>query len=404
MYMIARDNYLERLIAYKDNVIIKVITGLRRCGKSTLLQLYRQYLVKSGVTKEHIIDINFELMEYDDVREYKQLYKVIKDKLVSGSKTYILLDEVQQVNKWEKVINSLAVEADVDIYITGSNAYLLSSELSTLLSGRYVEIKMLPLSFKEYLSFGHLEKSMSKEDRFNQYLKFGSLPAITSLPQDNITVNDFLMGIYNTVILKDVVQRNSIKEAAVLDRVVKYIISNAGNIISANKISGYLTSTAVEDKSIKASTIGNYLTMLENAFIIYKVNRYDIKGKEMLKSLAKYYVVDTGIRNMLLGYVDTDYGHILENVVYFELLRRGYQVFIGKWYELEVDFIAIRQDEKKYIQVAYSVMEESVKKRELASLKAIEDNYEKIILSMDKTFITDHEGIRFVNVIDFLLE
>ncbi|HEY5561058.1 MAG TPA: ATP-binding protein [Clostridiaceae bacterium] len=402
--MIPRQVYMSRLLAYKDNVIIKIITGLRRCGKSTLLQLFREHLLNNDVLETNIIYINFELMEYDDISNYKDLYKIIKSKIHNTNKTYILLDEIQQVKGWEKAINGLVVELDVDIYITGSNAYLLSSELSTLLSGRYVEIKMLPLSFKEYLTFQHFDNKLSLEEKFNQYLKYGSLPAISALPQQNDIINDFLMGIYNTVILKDVVQRNNIKDPTMLDRVIKYVISNIGNIISANKISTYLTNQAKEDKGIQNSTISNYLTMLENAFILYRVNRYDIKGKELLKSLSKYYVVDTGIRNALLGYTDTDYGHILENIVYFELLRRGYQVFIGKWYDLEVDFIAVKQDEKKYFQVSYTVTDENVKSRELASLNAINDNYEKILLTMDKTFITDHQGIKFVNVLDFLIE
>jgi len=402
--MIQRQVYMSRLLAYKDNVIIKVITGLRRCGKSTLLKLFREHLLNDDVLETNIIYMNFELMEYDDISNYKDLYKIIKSKIHNTNKTYILLDELQQVKGWEKAINGLVVELNVDIYITGSNAYLLSSELSTLLSGRYVEIKMLPLSFKEYLTFQNLNNKLSLEEKFNQYLKYGNLPAISTLPQQNDIINEFLLGIYNTVVLKDVVQRNSIKDPAMLDRVIKYVISNIGNIISPNKISTYLTNQAREDKGIQNSTISNYLTMLENAFILYRVNRYDIKGKEILKSLAKYYVVDTGIRNALLGYTDTDYGHILENIVYFELLRRGYQVFIGKWYDLEVDFIAVKQDEKKYFQVSYSVIDENVKSRELASLIAINDNYEKILLTMDKTFITDHQGIKFVNVLDFLTE
>lgn len=394
---------MERIKAYKDNPLIKVVTGIRRCGKSTLLLLYKEYLLSIGVSKDHIININFELMEYDEIRDYKVLYKLIKNRMPQNGKCYILLDEIQQVENWEKSVNSLIVESDVDIYITGSNAYLLSSEISTLLSGRYVEIKMLPLSFKEFLNFEHLPLDWGIDDKFNQYLKFGGLPAVTTLPQDNATVNEFLLGIYNTVIVKDVVARNNIKNMHLLEQVVKYVINNTGNIISANKISGYLSSQGKGD-NVKATTISNYLDMLEKAYIVYQVHRYDIKGKEMLKTLSKYYVIDTGIRNMLMGYSDSDIGHILETVVYFELLRRGYQVFIGKWYDTEVDFIAIRQDEKKYYQVTYSMMDASVKERELAPLIAIKDNYEKTILSMDKTFITDHNGIKFKNIIDFLME
>ena len=399
--MISRDNYLERLKAFKDNKLIKVITGIRRCGKSTLLELFKEYLKGEGVSDDNIIHINLELMKYDDVRDYKTFYNLITEKIKNNDRCYLLIDEIQQVDKWEKAINSMNVEFNVDIYITGSNAYLLSSEISTLLSGRYVEIKMLPLSFKEYLEFDHLPHDWTLEDKFNQYLKFGSLPAVPTLPQDNTTINEFLLGIYNTVIVKDVISRNNIKDISLLEQIVKYVVANTGNIISANKISGYVSSQG-RGETTKATTVSNYLDMLEKAYIIYPVKRYDIKGKEQLKNLAKYYVVDTGIRNMLMGYSDSDFGHVLETVVYLELIRRGYQVFIGKWYELEVDFIAVKQDEKKYYQVCLTLIDEKVKERELAPLKAIPDNYEKTILSMDKTYITDYEGIKFENIIDFL--
>lgn len=401
--MISRDNYLQRLKAFKDNKLIKVITGIRRCGKSTLLELFKEYLKGEGVSDDNIIHINLELMKYDDVRDYKTFYNLITEKIKNNDRCYLLIDEIQQVDKWEKAINSMNVEFNVDIYITGSNAYLLSSEISTLLSGRYVEIKMLPLSFKEYLEFDHLPHDWTLEDKFNQYLKFGSLPAVPTLPQDNTTINEFLLGIYNTVIVKDVISRNNIKDIGLLEQIVKYVVANTGNIISANKISGYVSSQG-RGETTKATTVSNYLDMLEKAYIIYPVKRYDIKGKEQLKNLAKYYVVDTGIRNMLMGYSDSDFGHVLETIVYLELIRRGYQVFIGKWYELEVDFIAVKQDEKKYYQVCLSLMDEKVKERELAPLKAIPDNYEKTILSMDKSYITDHEGIKFQNIIDFLTE
>lgn len=401
--MVSRDTYLERLKAFKDNKLIKVITGIRRCGKSTLLELFKQYLINDGVADSNIIHINLELMKYDDVRDYKTFYKLITKQIQNNDRYYLLIDEVQQVEKWEKAVNSINVEYNVDVYLTGSNAYLLSSEISTLLSGRYVEIKMLPLSFREYLEFDHLPKEWTIEDKFNQYLKFGSLPAVATIPQDNTTVNEFLLGIYNTVIVKDVISRNKIKDMALLEQIVKYVVANTGNIISASKISGYISSQG-KGENTKSTTVSNYLDMLEKAYIIYPVKRYDIKGKEQLKNLAKYYVVDTGIRNMLMGYSDSDFGHVLETVVYLELLRRGYQVFIGKWYDLEVDFIAVKQDEKKYYQVALSLLDEKVKQREIAPLKAIPDNYEKTILSMDKTYITDYEGIKFKNIIDFLME
>lgn len=401
--MVSRDNYLDRLKAFMNNKLIKVITGVRRCGKSTLLEIFKEYLISEGVSADNIIHINLELMKYDEVRDYKTFYNLICDKIRNTDRYYLLIDEIQQVSKWEKAINSMNTEFNVDIYITGSNAYLLSSEISTLLSGRYVEIKMLPLSFKEYLEFDHLPKDWTLEDKFNQYLKFGSLPAVATIPQDNTTVNEFLLGIYNTVIVKDVIFRNKIKDIGLLEQIVKYVVANTGNIISASKISGYISSQA-KGETTKATTVSNYLDMLEKAYIIYPVKRYDIKGKEQLKNLAKYYVVDTGIRNMLMGYSDTDLGHIIETVVYFELIRRGYQVFIGKWYELEVDFIAVKQDSKKYYQVCLTLMDEKVKERELAPLKAIPDNYEKTIISMDKTYMTDYEGIKSENIIDFLME
>ena len=402
--MIPRNQYMERLRAFKDNKIIKVITGLRRCGKSTLLQMFKQELLQNGVNGSHIVDINFELMAYDNVREYRQLYELIRNKIPANGKCYLLLDEIQQVEHWEKAVNSLNVESDIDtdIYITGSNAYMLSSDISTLLSGRYVEIKMLPLSFKEYLLFEHLPSGWNMEDKFRQYLKYGCLPAVTTLPQEDIIVNEFLLGIYNTVVVKDIVARSKSKDIALLEKIVRYVISNTGNIISSNKISGFL-STQGKGEGVKSSTIASYLSTLEKAYIVYQVNRFDIKGKEQLKTLSKFYVVDTGIRNALMGYSDGDMGHVLETVVYFELLRRGFNVFIGKWYDGEVDFLAIRQDTRKYYQVTLSMMDENVKKRELAPLKAINDNYEKTILSMDKTYVTDHEGIRFQNIIDFLL-
>ena len=402
--MVARDIYMKRLKAYRDNKLIKVITGLRRCGKSTLLQLLKKDLLENGVKPNCIIDINFELMIYDHIQEYRQFYKFVRDKIQKGSKCYLLLDEVQQVDGWEKAINSLNVETDidVDIYVTGSNAHMLSSDISTLLSGRYVEIKMLPLSFKEFLLFDHLPPEMSVEDKFQQYLKYGSLPAVTTLPQEDIIVNEFLLGIYNTVVVKDIIARTGGRDVELLEKIMRYVISNTGNIISSNKISGFL-SAQEKGTGVKSSTITSYLNTLEKAYIVYQAHRFDIKGKEQLKTLSKFYVADTGIRNALMGYSGSDIGHVLETVVYFELLRRGYKVFIGKWFDSEVDFLAIRQDTRKYYQVTLSMMNESVRTRELAPLIAINDNYEKTVLSMDKSYITDHEGIRFENILDFLM-
>jgi predicted AAA+ superfamily ATPase len=343
-------------------------------------------------------------MAFDHIREYRQFYKLVREMIPKEGKCYLLFDEVQQVTNWEKAVNSLSVETDidVDIYVTGSNAHMLSSDISTLLSGRYVEIKLLPLSFKEFMLFKHLPNEMNVEDKFRQYLKYGCLPAVTTLPQEDVIINEFLRGIFNTVIVKDIVARTKSTDEELLEKLVRYVISNTGNIISYNKISGSLSSQG-KGESVKSSTIASYLDTLEKAYIVYQANRFDIKGKEQLRTLSKFYVTDTGIRNMLMGYSDGDMGHVLETVVYFELLRRGYQVFIGKWYSSEVDFLAIRQDTRKYNQVTLSMMDESIKARELAPLVSIHDNYEKTVLSMDKTYITNYEGIKYQNIIDFLL-
>ncbi|MDR0248064.1 MAG: ATP-binding protein [Oscillospiraceae bacterium] len=402
--MVARPQYMERLRAYKDGDLVKVVTGLRRCGKSTLLLLFKQELLASGVDANNIIDINFELMEFDEIRDYRRFYDLVRGRIPRNGKCYLLLDEIQQVAGWEKAVNSLCAETDIDadVYITGSNAYLLSSDIATLLSGRYVEIKMLPLSFKEFLLSDHLPADMTVADKFRQYLKYGSLPAVTALPQEEPIINEFLLGIYNTVVVKDIVARSGISDVWLLEKIMRYVISNTGNIISSNKISGFLSAQG-RGENLKSSTVASYLDALKRAFIVYQADRCDIKGKEQLKTLAKYYVADTGIRNALAGYSDGDIGHVLESVVYFELLRRGYRVFVGKWFDSEVDFLAIRQDTRKYYQVTLSMADESVRKRELAPLAAIKDNYEKTVLSMDKTYITDHEGILFRNIIDFLL-
>lgn len=400
--LIHRDSYMDKLLAHKDNELIKIITGIRRCGKSMLLELFKDHLIHEGVLQTNIISINFERMQYDEIRDYQSFYTIIKEQLPKSGKCYLLLDEIQQVEHWEKAVTSLSIEADVDIYITGSNAYLLSSEIATLLSGRFVEIKMLPLSFKEYLLFDHLPVKWTLEEKFSQYLKYGGFPLIPSLPQNNTTINEYLLGIYNSVIVKDIISRNRIKDVSQLERIIKFIITNTGSFISPNKISGYLSSQK-KGESIKNATVSNYLEILEKAYIVYQVSRFDIRGKESLKTLSKYYVADTGIRNMLCGYSDSDMGHVLETVVYFELLRRGYEVFVGKWYDMEVDFVAQKQDDRRYYQVTYSLMNEEVKHRELRPLKAIPDNYRKYVVSMDTTYVTDHEGIMFVNAVDFLL-
>lgn len=392
---------MNRLIQAKDTEFIKVITGVRRSGKSTLLVMFKEYLLKNGVDEKNIIHINFESAMYDEIKDYKDLYQTIKNNIFKG-KNYVLLDEVQNVDKWEKAVNSINIDFNVDVYITGSNAYLLSSELATLLSGRYIEIKMFPLSFKEFLEFNNYDKN-NLEDKFNEYLKYGGLPAITQIKDKNDLVMTYLNDIYNTIVKKDVIERNGIKDIALLENIVKYVASNIGSPISANKISDYLNSNKVVDKT-NHQTIDNYLKMLENAFIVYKADRSDIRSKAILKTLGKYYLADTGIRNIILGYRNIDEGHLLENVVYLELLRRGYKVNIGKTQNYEVDFVAENIETIKYYQVSRSIVNEEVRDREIRCLESISDNYEKIILTMDKTINKDFNGIKIINIIDFLLE
>jgi len=397
-----RDIYLSQLIKFKNKSLIKVITGLRRSGKSTLLSLFENHLIESGIKKNQIIRMNFESFDFNEIVSYKELYSYINSKIIDKNKKYyILLDEVQQVSSWEKVINSFLVDANVDIYLTGSNAYLLSSELSTLLSGRYVEIKMQPLSFKEYLNFIESDKESTIQEKFNQYLEYGGLPTVVELLDNKDTIGPFLEGIYNTVIMKDVIERNEVRDAALLESLLKFIAANIGSIVSTKKISDYLTSSG---RKTTSDTIDNYLKMLENAFIIYKANRYDLKGKMFLKTLEKYYIVDMGIRNKLTGLRNTDYGHVLENIVYLELLRRGYDISIGKIGTLEVDFVATKPSEKIYYQVCATIMDDKTRERELRPLKSISDNYPKYILTMDQTVFNDYSGIKVKNIIDFLMQ
>ena len=399
--MILRDTYLKKMIDVKDTEFIKVITGVRRSGKSTLLLMFKNYLLNNKIKEENIIYINFESAVYDDIKNYKDLYRYIKNK-IKKDKVYLLLDEVQNIESWEKAINSFKVDFDMDIYITGSNAYLLSSELSTLLSGRYIEIKMYPLSFKEYLIFNNYNND-NLDDKFNEYLKYGGLPAITSIKNNNDLVLSYLNDIYNSIVKKDIIDRNNIKDVALLENIIKYLSNNIGSSVSSTKISDYLNSNKIVEKS-NHQTIDNYLNMLEKSFIMYKVDRTDIKSKALLKTLGKCYISDTGIRNIILGFRNIDEGHLLENVVYLELLRRGYRVNIGKSNDYEVDFVAENFNVIKYYQVTQTLVTEEVKEREIRSLESIEDNYEKIILTMDRPFSNDYNGIKVINIIDWLLK
>jgi predicted AAA+ superfamily ATPase len=372
------------------------------------LKLFTAELRREGVDEGHILELNFESMRYKDILDGPSLYDHVKARIPKQGKTYLIFDEIQMVRDWQRAIDSFCVDFDVDIYITGSNAYLLSSELATLLSGRSVEIRMLPLSFREFLDFHTFGPSVALEEKFQTYLKFGGMPAIREIGFNEPRVNDMLEGIYSTVILKDVMERNKLTDQSLLRKIVIFLADNLGNLTSPNGISKVLMNEGSMDvkerhKTPASRTVDGYIGMLRNAFIFYEANRYDVKGKELLKTLSKHYIADIGIRNMLLGYRDTNRGHILENVVYLELLRRGYRVSVGKVGEKEVDFVAERPDDRKYLQVAETLAGEETLRRELEPLLRIADNHEKIILSMDRSFIQSYDGVKSINIIEYLL-
>lgn len=399
-----RPLYLKKLIEFKDKEQIKVITGIRRCGKSKLLDLFIEYLKSEGVASNHIIKYDFESLKHAGMT-YQTLYDEIikKTKKIKG-KVYLFFDEVQRVPQWELAINSFRVDLDADIYITGSNAYLLSSQLSTYLSGRYVEIKMLPLSFKEFLDFHEFVGDMSINQKFALFLKFGGMPVLTGYNFNEELINQVLDGILSTVLVKDVIGQAEVRDVDLLNKILRYLADNIGNITSINNIKNFLISEQRLDKKTTVGTVDNYINLLEKAFIFYNILRYDIKGKDYLKTNNKYYIVDLGLRNHLLGFKEMDRGHILENVVLLELVRRGYQVCIGTNVGKEVDFIASKVNEKLYIQVTETLMDKQTRERELSSLKTIKDNYPKIVLSMDEVFTnTNDEGIQIVNMVDWLL-
>lgn len=406
MERIKRENYLSILRNFKDQQIIKVITGIRRCGKSTLLEIFQDYLKENGVEEKQIISINFENADYEELQDRKKLHEYIKERLVKGKKTYVFLDEIQNVPQFEKTVDSLFINKDVDLYITGSNAWLLSSELATLLTGRYIEIKMLPLSFKEYLSAFEDKTDLSR--KFRDYLRYSSFPqAIEVFKINPENINLFLDGIYNTILFKDVMQRKGITDKNTLERVTKYLYDNIGNRTSMKNISDNIEGL---EKNNSYNTVSTYVQALIDSYIVYKANRYDIKGKEFLKTQEKYYAVDIGIRYYMLGQGSgKDMGHILENVVYLELLRRGYEVYIGKYDDLEVDFVAIKPENIVYYQVALTTRGENAEDnkildRELTPLKKISDNYPKYILTLDDDLDADFDGIKKINVLDWLLE
>ncbi len=406
--LIDRPAYMEQLIANRDVDLVKIVTGIRRAGKSSLLDLYHQYLLDNHVPKQNIIHMNLESLRYRDLTGYLAFYDYVSALIPPEGKSYLIFDELQAVEHWEKAVESFRLDFDVDIYITGSNAYLLSTEFSTLLSGRYVEIRVLPLSFQEFLSFYEFETPVTIEEKFQKYLQFGGMPVLREYRFHEARSNQALEGIYSTVVLRDILQRNPQADQNTLQKIVLFLCSNIGSITSPNKIGNVLSGEGEirtgKGKNMAGKTVEKYISMLNRAFVFYSVGRYDVKGKQLLKTLGKNYVIDMGLRNVLLGYRDADRGHMLENIVFLELLRRDYRVYIGKVGETEVDFVAERPDDKLYIQVTESMQLPETRERELRPLRMIPDHYEKIVLSMDRDYIRSYEGIRSLNVIDWLLE
>lgn len=396
--MVERIEYLERLIAFKDKQVIKIITGIRRCGKSTLLEMFQTYLLGSGVDEEQIIAINFEDYDFIDLVEPKNLYAYIKERLLPHKRMYLFFDEIQHVKDFQRVVDSLYIKKDIDIYVTGSNAHMLSGELATLLSGRYVEISMLPLSFKEYVSATG-EANLMKA--YREYTESSSFPYALELRDDFKILQDYLRGIYSTIVLKDIMQRNKIVEPMMLESMLRFVFDNIGNQLSTKKIADTMTS---EGRKIDIRTVERYLTAFMESYVVYEAKRYNIKGKQYLKTLEKYYAVDVGLRTMLLGKRGFDAGRILENIVYLELLRRGYDVYVGKVGDMEVDFVAMNRDGLVYYQVAATVRDENTLKRELKSLQSINDSYPKIILTLDEDPEADYDGIRRMSALDWLVQ
>lgn len=400
--MIERKEYLKQLLSWKDQSIIKVLTGIRRCGKSTILKLYQEYLLNNGIDPSQIISINFEELEYEDLQDYKKLYQYIKDRLVENKMMYIFLDEIQNVPSYEKVVDSLHVKENIDIYITGSNSYIFSGQLATYLSGRYIEIPVLPLSFKEVYN-----PQTNKEEAFQKYIKTGGFPYINQIQLLNEQIDMYLEGIYNTVIVKDIEERinrknpKNVTDIALLKAISKYLSSVVGSPVSIRSITNYFKSN---ERKTSPNTISNYVEALCESYLYYPVEVMDVSGKEVLKSNKKYYIVDPGIRNYILPKQFYDLGLTIENIVYLELLRRRYNVNIGRSGRTEVDFIAKRNDVYTYIQVTASLVDENTFNREIRPLKQIEDNYEKIILTLDRYTLGNYEGIKVINIIDWLLE
>lgn len=405
--MVERKEYLDQLWAWKDEQQIKVVTGIRRCGKSVLLEQYQQRLLAEGVAPEQIISINFENLDYEPLKDYMELYRYLKERLCTDKMTYIFLDEVQEVPAFEKVVDSLSIKDQVDIYITGSNAYMLSSELATLLSGRYTEIKMLPFSFREYIA----QTGLPKEEAFAEFMKTGGIPYVAAMNRTDEKVDQYLEGIYNTVIVKDIEQRQLRKEKegntrkitdiALLKNIARYLASVIGSPVSMKSITNYLTSSG---RKISQNTVSDYVDALKESFIFYSVERFDIVGKQLLKINNKLYMVDMGIRNHILPRKRYDLGFTIENIVFLELMRKGYKINIGKYGTTEVDFVVQKEGVLTYYQITADMTAEETFEREMRPLRSIPDNYEKVVLTLDRFSLGNYDGIKVVNVIDWLLE
>ena len=394
--MIERLEYLEKLKKWKDKDVIKVVTGIRRCGKSTLYELFIDYLKSVGIDSKHIISINLEAPDYD-FQNYRDLYNYVMEKIGDSGKYYVFLDEVQNVKEFQKAVDGLYIKKNVDVYITGSNAYLLSGELATLLSGRYIEIRMLPLSFREYRDYFGIE---GDEKLYLRYVNNSSFPYALKL-DDEGEVDDYLDSIYNTIIVKDIAIRKKLADTGMLRSITEFLFSSVGSTMSVKKIADTLNSNG---RKISVHTVESYLEALTESYIFNRVSRYDIKGKQYLETGEKYYATDVTMRYALLGRKNLDVGHILENVVYLELIRRGYRVYIGKIGDNEVDFIAINKEGREYYQVSYTTRDEKTLKRELSSLQKISDHYPKFILTMDMDPVADYEGIKRINVLEWLVK
>ena len=400
MSLIQREQYLDFLRRHKDQDVIKVVSGVRRCGKSTLFELFKQELLDSGVKPNQIISINFEDLEYEPLQEYHALHEYIVERLIPDASVYVFLDEVQHVPQFEKVVGSLFIKPNVDIYITGSNAYFMSSDIATLLTGRYVQVEMLPLSFKEFHS-AYSQQNLSDMEIYNLYIEHSSFPRLVHV-EDDESIDEYLESILNTVVLKDIVTRLKITDVPLLLDIIRYLLANIGSLINPTKIANTLTSYG---RKTDNKTVEKYLQGLKDGLLIYEVDRFDVKGKALLQRNAKYYVVDSAFRKFLLSRTDSDRGHILENIVYLELVRRGYRVYVGHLQNGEIDFVAKKPHRLEYYQVSYTVMEDTTLQRELSPLEQLDDNYPKYLLTMDVLHKTDnHNGIEQKNVLDWLLE